>query len=374
MSVSAQHTRMAGELLIYGSYGYTGSLIARTAVDEGLSPVLAGRNAERVERQATDLGLDHRVFSLEHPRVVENQVADASVVLNCAGPFSATAEPMYEACLRAGTDCLDIAGEIDILEAAAARDRDAEKAEITLLPGVGFDVVPTDCLAAHLEARLPSATRLALAIDGLGTFSPGTIKSIIEESAQPGAIRQGGEVRIVPAGWRTRRVNFDGRPRIAVTVPWGDISTAYYTTGIENIEIYATVPKYAVGLMRRSNALAPLVGAGPIQRALKALVGAVVSGPTAEQRAQSSTRVWGEVEDDEGERVATRLRTPDTYDVTAQTAVEAARRALADEVSPGFQTPASAFGPDFITEFEGVSREDEVDSSMAVMSAESPAE
>jgi short subunit dehydrogenase-like uncharacterized protein len=350
---------MGDQLLIYGSYGYIGSLIATVAVDEGLSPVLAGRRAEAVERQATDLDLDHRVFSLEHPSVVERQVEDVAAVLNCAGPFSNTAEPLFSACLRAGTDYLDLDGEIDTLEATAARDRDAEKADVTLLPGVGFDVVPTDCLAAHLESRLPSATRLTLALDGLGTFSPGTLKSIVSDLPDAGVVREGGELRGVPAAWKTRRFDFGRGAKPAVTVPWGDVSMAYYTTGIPNIEVYATVPRFAVGAMRRSRPLVPLFGAKPVRRAATGLIDAVVSGPTAEERAASSTRVWGEVEDDDGNRVTARLRTPDTYDVAAHTAVEAARRVVAGDVEAGFQTPASAFGSEFVLDFDGVEREEE---------------
>ena len=352
---------MDDELLIYGSYGYAGALIANAAVEEGLSPVLAGRRAEKLERQATDLGLDHRVFSLEHPEIVEREVADAGAVLNCAGPFSATADPLLSACLEAGTDYLDIAGRIEVLEAIAARDRDAERADVTLLPGVGFDVVPTDCLAAHLESRLPSATHLTLAIDGLGTFSPGTLKSIVDGLSQSGMVREDGVLRTVPAAWGTRRVDFGEGPKPAVTVPWGDISTAYYSTGIPNIETYTTVPAVALGVMRRTRPLVPLLGTRPAQAVLTRLIDATVSGPTAEERAQSSTRVWGEVVDDDGNRAAARLRTPDTYDLTARTAVEAARRTLAGEVGAGFQTPASAFGPDFPLAFDGVEREDAVE-------------
>ncbi|MFB6131312.1 MAG: trans-acting enoyl reductase family protein [Salinigranum sp.] len=345
---------MTDGLLIYGSYGYTGSLVANAAVEAGMSPILAGRDAEAVERQATDLGLDHRVFSLEHPAVIDDRVGDVSVVLNCAGPFAATAAPLSSACLRSGTDYLDIAGEIDVLEAAAERDRDAEKAGVVLLPAVGFDVVPTDCLASHLESRLRSATRLTIALDGLGTFSAGTVKSIVDELSRSGAVRQDGEIRTVPAAWKSRRFDFGDGPKVGVTVPWGDVATAYYTTGIGNVETYATVPRYAVGAMRRLRPLAAVLGSDPVRWALKELAEAAVSGPTATQRARSTTRVWGEVRDDDGGRAVARLRTPDTYDVTAQTAVEAARRTLDGEVSPGFQTPASAFGADFVTEFEGV--------------------
>ncbi|MFC7008215.1 saccharopine dehydrogenase family protein [Halalkalicoccus salilacus] len=349
---------MGDEVLIYGSYGYAGALIARRAVDEGLSPTLAGRDAKRIEEQALELGCEHRALSLEHPEVIEREVGAFDAVLNCAGPFSNTAEPLYSACLRAGTDYLDIAGEIDVLEAIAERDRDAESADVTLLPGVGFDVVPADCLAGYLETRLPSATRLTLAMDGLGTFSPGTIKAIIEELPRSGAIREDGAIRTVPAAWRTRQFDFGEGPKRAVTVPWGDVSTAYYATGIPNIEVYATVPELAIGLMRRTRPLAPAFGSKPFQWALKRAADAAFSGPTADERARSVTRIRGEVEDDDGNRAAARLLTPDTYDVTAHTAVEAAKRTLAGEVGAGFQTPATAFGPDFVLEFDGVERED----------------
>ncbi|NEU59254.1 trans-acting enoyl reductase family protein [Halorussus sp. MSC15.2] len=349
---------MADELLVYGSYGYTGALVARTAVEEGLSPVLAGRTAEKVERQATDLGLDHRVFSLQHSEVVESQVEKFAAVLNCAGPFSKTAEPLYSACLNAGTDYLDITGEIDVLEAIAGREEEAEATGVTLLPAVGFDVVPTDCLAAYLHEELPSATRLSLAIDGLGTFSPGTAKSIVEGLSTTGAVRQDGRIRTVPAAWKTRHLDFGRGRKPAVSIPWGDISSAYYTTGIPNIETFATVPEYAAKLMPKTRPLAPVLGTKSVQKALKAVIDAAVSGPSAEERARSVSRIWGEVDDDDGNRVTARLRTPDTYDLTAKTAVESARRVVEGEVGPGFHTPASAFGADYVLEFDGVERED----------------
>lgn len=348
---------MTDDLLVYGSYGYTGALIARTAVDQGLSPVLAGRRAEPLERQAIDLDCDHRVFSLEHPGVARQQIAGVDVVLNCAGPFAGTAAPLIAACLGTGTDYLDIAGEIDVLEAIAGRDRDAEQADVALLPGVGFDVVPTDCLAASLETQLPSATHLTLALDDPGTFSPGTLQSIVGDLPRSGAVRANGEIKSVPAAWRTRRFDFGEGPKQAVTVPWGDVATAYYATGIPNIEVYATVPEFAVALMRGMRPLSSLLALGPVQTVLQRAIDLTVSGPAPDERARSVARIWGEVIDEEGDRAAARLRTPDPYELTARTATEAARRALAGEVAPGFQTPASAFGPAFAMEFDGVERE-----------------
>lgn len=349
---------MHGDLLVYGSYGYTGQLIVEHALEEGHTPTLAGRDAEKVEAQATDHDLDHRVFSLEHLDVIERAVDGFDAVLNCAGPFSKTAKPLYSACLDAGTDYLDITGEIDVLEAIAGRQNEAKAQEVTLLPAVGFDVVPTDCLAAHLAEKVESPTDLTLAIDGLSTYSPGTLKSIIEGLGRPGAVRERGKIRTVPSAYETRQLDFGEGPKTTVTIPWGDVSTAYRTTGIGNVQTYASVPDFAAKVMRKTRPLTPIWGLGPVQSILKSVVDKVVSGPSEKERAKHTIRVWGEVVDESGERKVARLRTPDAYELTAETAVEASRRVIAGEVEPGFQTPGSAFGADFVTEFEGVERED----------------
>ncbi|QLG61419.1 saccharopine dehydrogenase family protein [Halorarum salinum] len=348
---------MNGRVLVYGSYGYAGSLITREAVDAGDAPVLAGRRAEPLEEQATELGLDHRVFSLAHPGVVESQLGDVDAVLNCAGPFSRTVGPLLDACLETGTDYLDIAGRIETVESVAERDRDAERADVTVLPAVGFDVVPTDCLAATLDAELPETERLTLAIDGLGTFSPGTVKSIVESLDRPGAVREDGEIRSVPVAWKTREFDFGFGDETGVTVPWGTVSTAYYSTGIENVETYAVVPAVAVRAMRLGRRLTPLLAFEPLQRLLGMAADRFVSGPTPDERARSTARVWGEATTDDGDRAVARMTTPDTYDLTAATAVESARRVVSGGTEPGFQTPVTAFGADYVTEFDGVTLE-----------------
>ena len=147
--------RMDG-FLIYGANGYTGSLIARTAINQGLRPILAARNAVAVERLGRELGLEYRVFDLDDPVILEKRFQGLSAVLHCAGPFVHTSKPLADACLRSGVHYLDVTGEVSVFEALAARDGEAKASGIMLLPGAGFDVVPSDCLAAHLKRRLPS--------------------------------------------------------------------------------------------------------------------------------------------------------------------------------------------------------------------------
>lgn len=344
---------MNGELLVYGAYGYSGALITRRAVDREMSPIIAGRRAGPLETQAVELDLEYRAFSLEHPSIVQSHLEEVDVVLNCAGPFSATAEPLLDACLESGTDYLDLAGRITILDALAQRDAEIAEADVTAIPAVGFDAVPTDCLAGILAESVGSPTQLTMALDGFGTFSPGTMKSIIETLDRPGAVRSDGEVQQVPLAWKTRAFTFGVGEKSGVTVPWGTISTAYYSTGIENIETYVTLPDLAVQALRWGRPLVPLVSARPLRTVLEAVVDRFVSGPTPDERTRSTTRLWGEVIGEDGAAVA-KLTTPEIYEFTATTAVESARRVLEDDVEHGFQTPVTAFGPEYVTEFDGV--------------------
>ncbi|KTG09183.1 hypothetical protein AUR64_15430 [Haloprofundus marisrubri] len=344
------------ELVIYGSYGYTGSLVAEKAVERGLDPILVGRDAQKVTDQADELGVRARVASLD---TVADRIDDAHTVVNCAGPFSKTAEPMVDACLDAGANYLDITGEIQVFERLNRRSSEAEEAGVTLLPGTGFDVVPTDCLAAHLAERLPNATHLSLGFDTSGSLSRGTLKTAIEGFGDGGAIREDGKLHQVPSAWKTREIDFGRGWRTAVTIPWGDVSTAYTTTGIPNIEVYSTFPDSTRRTMEAQRYLAPLLDTKPAKRVLKRLTDRYAEDPSTEERADATVYVWGEATDDGDERVVSRLRTPHAYALTAETAVLCAEKTLAGDAPVGYQTPASAFGADLILEVPGVERTDE---------------
>ena len=162
--------------MIYGANGYTGELIARDAVRRDLNPVLAGRTAAKVQQLPANLGLQARVFDLSIAAATSRTVEGMGLVLNCAGPFSATAAAMMTDCLAAHVHYLDITGEIGVFEHSRTLDAAARAAGIVICPGVGFDVIPTDCVAATLKAALPDATRLALGFDSRSGFSPGTAK------------------------------------------------------------------------------------------------------------------------------------------------------------------------------------------------------
>lgn len=345
---------MAKTFLLYGATGYTGTLTARTAVQRGLKPILAGRNPAKVAALADELGLKWRAFPLDDTNALDLALQQAPVVLHCAGPYSQTYKPMVDACLRTGTHYLDITGEMLEHAALAERDAEAQAAGVMLLPSVGFDVVPSDCLALHLKQRLPSATHLALAFQSSGGWSRGTARSTVDTVDRPGMIRQNGALTPVPAAWKTRAVDFGAGPTACVTIPWGDVATAYRSTGIPNIETYIALPALARMMLKAAGLFGSPLG----KRALARLVGLLPEGPSEAARAAGYSLLWGEVTDAAGQRATSRMRTPHAYTLTAIAALLIVERVLAGAVRPGYQTPARAYGPDLALEIPGVTRVD----------------
>jgi short subunit dehydrogenase-like uncharacterized protein len=345
-------------LVIYGANGYTGRLVAREALARGHRPILAGRNRTALAALAAELGAPVRAAALDDAAALDSVLAGARAVLHCAGPFEDTWRPMADACLRNGVHYLDVTGEIAVLEALAARDVEARRAGIVLLPGAGFDVVPTDCLALHLKQRLPAATALVLAFRTRGGMSRGTLRTSLRKLGRPGAVRRGGRIIPVPIAWKTREVDFGHGPRPAVIIPWGDVATAWHTTGIPDIEVYIAVPRRTILLLRGTRWLSPLLGLAPVRAVASGLARLRPPGPSDETRRQGGVVVWGEVTDPDGRRAAALLTGPEGYTFTAMAMVRAAERLLGGGLAAGFHTPARAFGADFVLEIPGVARTD----------------
>jgi saccharopine dehydrogenase (NAD+, L-lysine-forming) len=337
--------------MIYGANGYTGELVAAAAAAGGARPILAGRREEAVRPLAEKLGCPHTVFDLAGD--VAAELDGVTLVLHCAGPFSRTSKPVVDACLARGIHYLDITGEIAVFESCHARSEEARRAGCILMPGVGFDVVPSDCLAASLAARLPGATLLQLAFTMLGEPSAGTAKTMLEGLPKGGAIRKDGTITRVPTAWKTMTVRFHDKERSTVTIPWGDVSTAYHSTGIPNIETYVALPRRMIRGMKLASAFRGLLALGPVQRMAARMVERRVKGPDAEARAAGKSELWGRVSDPSGRDVQGTLTTPEGYRFTVIAALAAVDRVLAGGIAPGAHTPSTAFGADFVAGLEG---------------------
>src|SRR5687768_3379651 len=330
--------------MVYGANGYTGELIAREAVRRGQHPILAGRNAERIHALARELGCEARVFDLD--RI---DLSGVSLVLHCAGPFIHTSKPMVKACLAAGVHYLDITGEIGVFEAVFRRDSEAKERGVTLLPGVGFDVVPTDCLAAMLHAELPDAIELWLAFSMRnGGVSRGTLKTMIEGAGRGGAIRRNGRIEVVPQLFDVRSIPFRSGPRMAMTIPWGDVSTAFHTTGIPNIRVYSSQSPRALRRMRMMRPLLMLLRVGALRRLAQKYANRT-TGPSEEQRASARIEIWGRAVNAQGKEVTKTMSVAEGYNFTVLSALAAVERVLAAP-KPGAFTPAKFFGAQFVTE------------------------
>ena len=341
--------------MLYGATGFTGRLIAQEAKRQGLSPILAGRS-EAVDALAAELALPSRVFSLSDVAETRRALDGVSLVAHCAGPFAATSAPMIDACLRARTNYADITGEIDVFLAAQSRHKAAQTAGIVLCPGVGFDVIPTDCVAACLVEALPDATHLALGFNGAGARSPGTARTSIESLRLGARVRRSGAIVAEPLGHRTRSIDFGTGTKLAVAIPWGDVATAYFTTGIANIEVYVAASPHSIARMRHLDRLRPLLRVPLVRSLLGRMAARNNPGPSQKQRDSDKTWIWGEARNDRGDVRTARLTTSNGYRLTVDGVLMAVRALLArPDGAGGYFTPTQLLGARCVERLPGCS-------------------
>ncbi len=350
-------TRPNQNWLIYGATGYTGSLIAEEAVRRGHRPILAGRNREAIEALAARLRVSAAPCDLRHPEPLRAAVAGCRLVLHCAGPFAETSRPMLDACLAERAHYLDITGEIDVFSACFDRSHEAAQRGITVVPGVGFDVVPTDSVAALLKEANPHASSLVLAFEAGGGPSLGTARTSVAGLAKGGRVRRGGALVSVPLAYKTRTFLRNGTPRLAMTIPWGDVFTAGVTTGIPDVEVYMAASAATVANMKRLNWIRPLLRFPPLLRLVERRLLASIQPPSAERRARTNCHIWGEAVAPGGATVRVEIETPNGYDLTVSAALGIVEHILDTQATPpraGYLTPSQLMGPGFVLGLPGV--------------------
>jgi len=343
--------------MVYGSYGYTGQLIVEQAVKEGFKPLLAGRDEKLLRAQAEKFGLAYRAFSMDDSAALDAALMEVDAVLHCAGPFVLTFRQMAEACIRTKRHYVDISGEIEEFEALALMDEEAKHAGIMLLPGGGFDVVPSDCLIAYAAGKLPGATHLELFIKQVGGgISRGTARSGIENMQREGRIRRDGKIVSVPNVWSSKEIDFGrGKTRL-VSMGWGDVSTAYHSTGIPNVTVYMSFPKAMTNMMRLTRYFGFILYTRAARNFIKWIIGkSIPAGPTREQNEKGFSMLIAEVRDGR-QTVRAKLKTPEAYYLTSLTSVEVVKRIFSGDFKTGFQPPSRVYGADFIMQFKGVER------------------
>lgn len=344
--------------LLYGANGYTGQLIAKMSANYGLFPVLAGRSEASLKPLAGYLNLPYKVFDLADTHSLHEALKEVKVVLHAAGPFQFTSKQMMEACLATQTHYLDITGEIAVFEQAKKYDVRAKEAGIMVMPGVGFDVVPTDCTALYLANQLPNATHVKLAFATIGgKLSHGTALTMAENLGAGGAVRENGKIIAKPLGHKGFTVDFGVKKLFVMAIPWGDISTTYTTTGIPNIETYTGASPKTFSLLKWQSLYNWLLRTSFVRAYIKKRIKQKPAGPADEMRMKAVSLVWGEATNAAGQKVSVRMQCPEGYTLTAMTSLLIAQKVLQGNLQTGYQTPAGAYGADLIMEIPGVKRE-----------------
>lgn len=357
-----------GDWVLYGATGYTGELVAEEAVARGQRPLLAGRSAEKLARLAQRLGLAWEAVALDDAAGLRRLLARHKAVLHVAGPFVDTWAPMVDACLDTGCAYLDLDGEIPVLEAIYGRDAEAKARGIALVPAVGYDVVPTEGLAAQVAARVPGATELELVVAALGRPSPGTTRTSLRVLAAGVQVRRDGKLVSRPMGLEARRQRFPWGNPWTVPVGLAELSSVYRSTGIGDL-----TTRYVVGAAAgRASALAwPVLEAGrrllavglrvpAVLRRADAWVSANVQGPDEALRQRAKTSIWAQARAPDGRSAEAWLETAEAYLFTARVAVRAVERCLAG-LPPGAWAPSQVFGAEFALEIAGTRRVEQLD-------------
>ncbi len=346
--------------MIYGANGYTGRMIAERVAQllaesgqGGAKPILAGRNQAEIEELGQRLGFPTRVFACNVSHEIAKNIQDVDLVLHCAGPFSATASPMVKACMQAQTHYLDITGEISVFEKILNRRSEIAKAGIVAVPGVGFDVVPSDCLAAQLNKQLPGASELELILRPSGGFSPGTLKTMLEGFYVGTVVRKDAKIEILNRFVTTER-KFKEQMKTVVGIAWGDISTAYHSTGIGNIQIFLLTKKESIRFLQRLQVFRFVWKIPAVQALLKTLVEWGVAGPDTGERAKSGYQIWGTVRAPDGTTRSAGIETENGYTFTVDAALACVQMVLNQPLAPGAYTPSGAFGAEFVYSLPGV--------------------
>ncbi|MBL6446048.1 saccharopine dehydrogenase NADP-binding domain-containing protein [Fulvivirga sp. 29W222] len=341
-------------IVVYGAYGYTGELIVREAKKQGVSLILSGRDEKKLKVLSQETGFAYTAVDLNNNQALHNLLQNAQVVIHCAGPFQFTAKAMVEACLKTQTHYLDITGEYQVFELIHSYHDAAKRVGIMLLPGAGFDVVPSDCLASHLKAQLPNAQKLQLAFATTGGgLSRGTSKTMIEGAGEGQVYRSNHQLKTKPLGKSTPLIDYGPFKKLSVGISWGDISSAYFSTGIPNIEVFTGSSEKQIKALRWSHRLGFLLKVKWVKALLKKQVDKKPAGPTAEKRGKSNTYLWGKVESTNGKTYEARLKTPNGYTLTAKATLLFANKILNKDFKAGFQTPALVYGSNVIFEIEG---------------------
>ncbi|MDF3283825.1 saccharopine dehydrogenase NADP-binding domain-containing protein [Gordonia sp. N1V] len=347
------------KIVLFGATGYTGRLTAAALRARGVEPLLAARNRSALASVATDIGgADTAVADVTDPASVRALLESGDVLISTVGPFLRYGRPALDAALDAGAHYLDSTGEGPFIRAVFDRDAEAREKNIGLLSAFGFDYVPGNLAAGLVLADTPAATgvRICYGIVDPGT-SGGTRASMAGMMFEPGFSLRDGRLRPARLGERVHTFTVNGASRTAASIPASEhLALPHSYPELRDIDVYLSSPPAAaralqIGTRVTSIAaqIAPLkaLGDAVLSRAVKGSTG----GPTAEQRASTSSWIVAEALDANGAVLAsTTLTGVDPYTFTASILAWGAAQALSGALrAVGALGPVDGFGLEELT-------------------------
>lgn len=338
---------------VYGATGYTGRLVALELARREMAMVLSGRNRERLEAVATELGggAELRPAALDDPAALRTAFAGCGALINCAGPFVRHGRPVLEAALAARVPYLDTTGEQGwIRRVFDSFDARAREAGVAVVPAMGFDYAPGDLLCALAAEGVQPLRELvvAYAMDDFG-MTRGTLRSGLE-------MADGTDVVFTDGGWQPAgagplRARLRGVPM--ARYPAGEVITVPRHVRTAKVTALLTARTFAGG--ERGAAAAPfvlpavgaLLSVPRVKDGLHAAIGRLPEGPGEAARRRASYAIDAIAHGEDGRVRTARLTGTDVYGITAVLTVEGARRLteVGGESRSGTLAPAQAFAP-----------------------------
>ncbi len=367
------------KVLLYGAYGHSAvqalELLYSEKFDslrEKIDLSLGGRNRRKLLDVARRFKIKN-IISFAGPSSFsgKNFLSRFDILINCAGPFKYTLPWLAPAAIKGGCHYLDINGEIDVFLTAYALAHEARENGVILCPGIGFDVIPTDCLASQLKKRLPEANELTLAFATDSPLSRGTFKTTLEVLKEGIARREGGQIKWSKST-QFKNIDIAGEGEISTvecfSIPWGDLATAYFSSNIDNISVFIPSKSSFVRYFLKSE----LAFLNSVTSTLKFL-GPLLSralffsrpGPDRKTQEDFPTKIYGAVKGPSGTVVEGRFETPNGYTVTAEGILRSLQHLVNNDFAnsvdskiplSGFFTPSQLFGEHFIEEFSSTSK------------------
>ncbi|MFA5805048.1 MAG: saccharopine dehydrogenase NADP-binding domain-containing protein [Melioribacteraceae bacterium] len=340
------------KLMVYGANGYSAKLIIEELISRGIKPILSGRNESALKHLSDKYDCEYRAVDLYDYKKLDTVLSGVHTVLNCAGPFKFTAKEIMEACLRCKCNYLDITGEIPAMYLAFYMNQKAKEKGVVFLPSVGFDIIPTDCLAKRLSEQMPDATHLKLGFSNKGgKISRGTWLTTLEFLGGTGRIRRDGKLIESKIGEYTIDLRMKNFSFCGISIPWGDVYSSYLSTKIPNVEVYIALPRLIVKSKLLLLFFLKILKVHLIKNIVAIFMKKTLTGPSKSKRDSTKTYVWGRVENSKGKMIEEVYHVMEGYNLTAKGAAECVERVLKNTLKPGTYTPSLAFGSDFMDLF-----------------------